>query len=136
MIFLVISLLDDKPPASNDNPERGPYPTPIQMSKHKPNHRMTTIHPLTPEPESTSSPSLSLKFKPILFGSTIGMSTDRKLLLISPVRHPSPPLIYSTSIPICLPDPLPLVTVVFTSLNETSEAVIGSSVSSPSHLEP
>ena len=73
---------------------------------------------------------------PILFGSTIGMSTDRKLLLISPVRHPSPPLIYSTSIPICLPDPLPLVTVVFTSLNETSEAVIGSSVSSPSHLEP
>ena len=56
MIFLVISLLDDKPPASNDNPERGPYPTPIQMSKHKPNHRMTTIHPLTPESESTSSP--------------------------------------------------------------------------------
>ena len=66
MIFLVISLLDDKPPASNDNPERGPYPTPIQMSKHKPNHRMTTIHPLTPEPESTSSPSLSLKFKLVL----------------------------------------------------------------------
>ncbi len=62
------------------------------------------------------------------------MSTDRKLLLISPVRHPSPLLIYSTSIPICLPDPLPLVTVVFTSSNETSEAVIGSSVSSPSHL--
>ena len=48
----------------------------------------------------------------------------------SPVRHPSSPLIYSTSIPICLPDPLPLVTVVITSSNETSEAVIGSSVSS------
>jgi hypothetical protein len=64
MIFLVISLLDDKPPASNDNPERGPYPTPIQMSKHKPNHRMTTIHFLTPEPESTLSPSLFPKFKP------------------------------------------------------------------------
>jgi len=89
MIFLVISLLDDKPPASNDNPERGPYPTPIQMSKHKPNHRMTTIHPLTPEPESTSSPSLSLKFKPSnenRLSASPSIASFRDLLLDSGMR--------------------------------------------------
>ena len=56
------------------------------------------------------------------------MLIDRKLSLIFSVRYPSLPLIYSTLILICLPDPLPLVIVVITSSNETSEVVIGSSV--------
>ncbi len=58
---------------------------------NKPNHRMTTIHPLTPEPESTSSPSLFFKFKPsnenrLLAPSPIALFRDL-LLLLYEVRH-------------------------------------------------
>ncbi len=84
--------LPPRPPNITPSPQH--HPGMPNSPRRTPDHRLLHMRPHRPASIGIFTPPLSpspLRFSFvlfILFGSTIGMSTDRKLLLISPVRHP------------------------------------------------